>query len=72
MNEDELAIQENQIIDVLQLVEEGWYEGMFNGKKGVFPSNYVVKIENNENNKSASSDDMEIEGLIYCGFFIKF
>ncbi|CAF4954517.1 unnamed protein product, partial [Rotaria magnacalcarata] len=31
-------------------VEEGWYEGMINGKVGLFPSNYVTRI-NDETSK---------------------
>ena len=44
VNEDELAIQENEIVQVIRLVEDGWYEGIHAGKQGVFPSNYVEKI----------------------------
>lgn len=25
-------------------MEEGWYEGILNGKLGLFPSNYVTRI----------------------------
>ncbi len=25
-------------------VEEGWYEGILNGKHGLFPSNYVTRM----------------------------
>jgi len=45
VNEDELAIQENGIVKVIRLVEDGWYEGIYAGKQGVFPSNYVEKID---------------------------
>jgi hypothetical protein len=63
VNEDELAIQENEIVQVIRLVEDGWYEGVFAGRQGVFPSNYVEKVAepiltttttttiNNNNNK---------------------
>ena len=44
VNEDELAIQENEIVQVIRLVEDGWYEGIYAGKQGVFPSNYVERI----------------------------
>lgn len=41
-------------------VEDGWYEGIHNGKRGVFPSNYVEKLSdstahNNSNNLSNES-----------------
>lgn len=41
---------------MLRLVEDGWYEGVYHGKQGVFPSNYVERISeitttaNNNNN----------------------
>jgi hypothetical protein len=44
VNEDELAIQENEIVHVVRLVEDGWYEGIYAGQQGVFPSNYVEKL----------------------------
>lgn len=45
VNEDELSIQENDVVTVLRLVEDGWFEGILNGKRGVFPSNYVQKLD---------------------------
>ncbi len=44
VNEDELAIQESEIVEVIRLVEDGWFEGTFMGKQGVFPSNYVERL----------------------------
>ncbi|XP_041439551.1 SH3 domain-containing kinase-binding protein 1 isoform X7 [Xenopus laevis] len=43
MNEDELAIREGDIVTVLnkECVDVGWWEGEINGKKGVFPDNFV-------------------------------
>lgn len=32
-------------------MEKGWYEGTINGKTGVFPSNHVIRI-NDEKNKT--------------------
>ena len=72
LNADELRINENDIVDVLRLVEDGWYEGICNGKQGVFPSNYVVKIEPSLN---SSVDELEVvEGRIWLNlfFFINF
>lgn len=63
MNEDELSIQINDIVDVIGLAEDGWFEGVLSGRRGVFPSNYVVKIDaHNGDAKSAhSSDDMDAD-----------
>lgn len=48
INEDELAIQENDIVKIIRLVEDGWYEGISHGRQGVFPSNYVEKVSTTE------------------------
>jgi abl interactor 2 len=39
--EDELSFQENSLIYVLKKNEDGWWEGVFNGRTGLFPGNYV-------------------------------
>ncbi|XP_043204303.1 SH3 domain-containing kinase-binding protein 1-like isoform X14 [Amphibalanus amphitrite] len=41
---DELALKLNDIIDVLEDVEPGWWKGSLNGKVGVFPSNFVEEL----------------------------
>ena len=42
---DELTIRVGDIIRNCEPVEEGWMEGELNGKRGVFPENYVLKKE---------------------------
>ena len=42
---DELTIRVGDIIKSCKLVEEGWLEGELNGKRGVFPDNFVVNKE---------------------------
>jgi len=39
--DDELSFQENSLIYVLKKNDDGWYEGVLNGKTGLFPGNYV-------------------------------
>lgn len=39
--EDELSFQENSLIYVLKKNDDGWWEGVLNGKTGLFPGNYV-------------------------------
>lgn len=51
VHEDELAINPNDIINVTRLVEEGWYEGVLDGKLGLFPSNYVTRLTEDNNIK---------------------
>ncbi|CAF4755550.1 unnamed protein product [Rotaria socialis] len=51
IHDDELTINPNDVINVTRLVEEGWYEGTINGKMGLFPSNYVTRINDETNHK---------------------
>ncbi|CAF1022922.1 unnamed protein product, partial [Rotaria sordida] len=44
IHDDELSIKPNDIINVTRLIEKGWYEGILDGKRGLFPSNYVIRI----------------------------
>lgn len=40
-NPAELSFQLGDIITVVNKEDEGWWEGELNGKKGLFPANYV-------------------------------
>ncbi|XP_022109955.1 abl interactor 2-like [Acanthaster planci] len=42
--DDELTFQEDDIIYVLNKNPNGWYEGILNGVKGMFPGNYVQTV----------------------------
>ena len=44
-------MKEGDIIQVLNQEDEGWWEGLCNGKKGVFPSNFVQLIEDSMEKK---------------------
>eukprot|EP00058_Branchiostoma_floridae_P004302 XP_002589790.1 hypothetical protein BRAFLDRAFT_90471 [Branchiostoma floridae] len=50
-NMDELRLEVGDVIEILKQEEEGWWEGSLNGKSGVFPSNFVevIKEEDKEN-----------------------
>lgn len=39
---DELSIKKGDIIKDVVPKEDGWYEGILNGKRGVFPDNFVT------------------------------
>ena len=62
----------------MKKVEDGWYEGIYNGRQGVFPSNYVEKVSDNNNlvndnlNNSLTNDQqIEIsEGRLLFNIFV--
>ncbi len=39
--EDELTLRPGDVIHNVQKMDGGWWEGELNGKKGVFPDNFV-------------------------------
>ncbi|XP_077365279.1 SH3 domain-containing kinase-binding protein 1 isoform X2 [Festucalex cinctus] len=43
-HEDELELKIGDIIEIVAEVEEGWWEGVLNGKSGMFPSNFTKEI----------------------------
>ncbi|CAI2180023.1 2452_t:CDS:2, partial [Funneliformis geosporum] len=42
-----LSFKRNDIIQVLTQLESGWWDGLCNGERGWFPSNYVTAYEGN-------------------------
>ena len=42
--EDELSFPEGATIYVLKTNDDGWYEGVMDKKRGLFPGNYVEQI----------------------------
>ncbi|KAI9276094.1 hypothetical protein BY458DRAFT_136729 [Sporodiniella umbellata] len=43
-SEDELSFKTNDIVQVIEEVDEGWWLGELNGKRGIFPVNYTEPI----------------------------
>ncbi|XP_065188525.1 unconventional myosin-If-like [Sycon ciliatum] len=41
---EELALNENDMIELLEERDSGWWKGKLNGKTGLFPYNYVEKV----------------------------
>jgi hypothetical protein len=42
---DEIALKEGDIFFLTQKSDTGWWEGDKNGKKGLFPGNYVEELK---------------------------
>ncbi|KAK2588466.1 hypothetical protein KPH14_004451 [Odynerus spinipes] len=43
-NEGELGFKENDTITLIQKIDDNWYEGSLNGRKGYFPVTYVQVV----------------------------
>ncbi|XP_043928201.1 SH3 domain-containing kinase-binding protein 1 isoform X3 [Protopterus annectens] len=56
-NEDELELKVGDIIEILSEVEEGWWEGILNGKTGMFPSNFTKEIFDQPGETRSSQED---------------
>ena len=46
--DDELSFAEGSVIYVTKVNDDGWYEGILDGKRGLFPGNYVQPLEKGE------------------------
>ncbi|XP_028253449.1 CD2-associated protein [Parambassis ranga] len=44
-NEDELELKVGEVLEIIEEVEEGWWNGLLNGKSGLFPSNFVKEMD---------------------------
>uniref|UniRef100_A0A098LZU8 CD2-associated protein n=1 Tax=Hypsiglena sp. JMG-2014 TaxID=1550645 RepID=A0A098LZU8_9SAUR len=52
VHDDELTIRVGEIIrNVKKLEEEGWLEGELNGKRGMFPDNFVKEVKRETDSK---------------------
>jgi len=59
-----LSFHEGDVIQVITQLETGWWDGVINGVRGWFPSNYCQVIagpEDGENRQNGASLDMEDE-----------
>ncbi|KAK8387484.1 hypothetical protein O3P69_018198 [Scylla paramamosain] len=54
-HDDELPLCVGQTINVLQEVEEGWWKGVLDGQVGMFPSNFVEELAEDNNTKQPES-----------------
>ncbi|XP_042224969.1 SH3 domain-containing kinase-binding protein 1-like isoform X2 [Homarus americanus] len=53
-HDDELALCVGQTITILQEVEEGWWKGVLDGQVGMFPSNFVEDVVDEENTSTST------------------
>lgn len=45
VNIDELQLKVNDILEVVEETEEGWWKGILDGNIGMFPSNFVIELD---------------------------
>jgi SH3 domain-containing protein 21 len=66
---DELSLTKGDIIRNIVQQEGGWWSGMLNGRKGVFPDNFVRMLEKKKRRKCivlfsyapANGDELELQ-----------
>jgi len=44
--DDELTLKVGDVIHSIVKIDGGWWEGVLNGRKGVFPENFVTVTSN--------------------------
>ncbi|XP_068238235.1 SH3 domain-containing kinase-binding protein 1-like isoform X10 [Palaemon carinicauda] len=60
-HDDELPLCVGQTITILQEVEEGWWKGVLDGQVGMFPSNFVENLD--EDDASTKSAESNLENI---------
>ncbi|XP_068604382.1 SH3 domain-containing kinase-binding protein 1 [Brachionichthys hirsutus] len=61
-HEDELELKMGDVIEIIAEVEEGWWEGMLNGKTGMFPSNFTRAVLPDGDTPSVDTPTSQEEG----------
>jgi hypothetical protein len=54
-----LSFRAGDIIQVLKQLDSGWWDGIVNGQRGWFPSNYCILVPPGETNGALLSDDSD-------------
>lgn len=55
-NDGEMSMSKGEVIAVIEHIDDGWWLGECDGRKGLFPANYV-KRTNGSNSKPKSRSD---------------
>ena len=58
---NELSIQKGDLINVIKMIDEGWWIGECNGRTGMFPANYTT--EQVEEPKQIQSEPAETKAI---------
>ncbi|XP_039276684.1 CD2-associated protein isoform X2 [Nilaparvata lugens] len=58
-NSDELKLKVNDIIEILDEVEEGWWKGKLRDEVGVFPSNFVSEVSDEKLESESEPTEMK-------------
>lgn len=54
-----LSFRAGDVIQVLKQLDSGWWDGIVNGQRGWFPSNYCILVPPGETNGGMLSDDSD-------------
>ena len=67
--EDELSLEVGDVIKNIVDTNVGWCEGELNGKRGMFPNNFVEEIvaESSDNNSNSGE---KFHGFCTLAFFL--
>lgn len=60
---EELKLVSGQTINVLQIIEDGWWIGEVEGRKGYFPSNFITEPENGAPLESVPIEETKNESV---------
>ena len=58
-NSNEISLNKGDVIKVMKQIDEGWWIGTCDGKTGMFPSNYVSRIDPSENQENEAKESFD-------------
>lgn len=68
MNEDELDLRIGDVIDVINQDDPGWWTGEIDGKLGLFPANFVQKINSSNSDSKSKSKTLPFVAVSLYGY----
>ncbi|KAJ8034449.1 Intersectin-2 [Holothuria leucospilota] len=66
--DDELSLEVNEQLEVTDQSQQWWWEGIAKGKKGMFPSNYVMLLPEEEKVEQHDNETPAVEAQVIYGY----